>query len=438
MSEQFKICFVLGTRPEIIKLYSSIQYCHQNNISYFVIHTNQHYNSNMDTVFFDELELAKPKYNLQVGSGSHASMTAKMLTSMEEVIEKEKPDIVIVHGDTNSTLAGALVAAKMGIKVAHIEAGLRSYDRSMPEELNRIMVDHISDFVFAPTESQKKTLQGEGINEHKIFVVGNTIVDAIMAGQKMSQVKSTILESLGLKGHNNHSSQNDLNLAKIKSKKLVEKSNDLFSFEVEEVEAKEVEDTNQTTIDDLFGPVQQPTQESTIQNNQFESEIQKYFLLTCHRPSNTDKIENFRIILQAIDQICNEQKAVCIFPAHPRLNAYSEVINEFKNLKVIEPVGFLDMIALETGAEMIFTDSGGIQEEACILNKKTIILRTNTERPETLEIGGANLIKEISVNEIKTQFKQLTQKSVTWHNPFGDGLSGSKIIHILTNSIDKN
>ncbi len=415
MSKQFKICFVLGTRPEIIKLYSSIQYCHKNNIPYFVIHTNQHYNSNMDSVFFDELEIASPKYNLKVGSGSHATMTAKMLTAMEEVMQDEKPSVVIVQGDTNSTLSGALVAAKMGIKVAHIEAGLRSYDRSMPEEINRIMVDHISDFIFPPTEAQKKTLLGEGISESKIFVVGNTVVDAILDCQKLSQQKSTIIESLNL----TNSIENKIE----KKEAIVEKSDDLFSFEPEELVENE-------TNDSLFDFDSNSSSNTNISN-------QKYFLLTCHRPSNTDKLEHFRAILQATNEICLEQGAICIFPAHPRLAKQINTINQFNKIKVIEPVGFLDMIALQSGADTIFTDSGGIQEEACILQKKTVILRTNTERPETIEVGGANLVKEITVNEIKNQYSNLTKKSVNWYNPFGSGLSGSKIVNVITAILDK-
>ena len=193
-----KICFVLGTRPEIIKLYSCIKFCIDNNLNYFVIHTNQHYNPNMDLVFFQELQLPLPEFNLNVGSGNHATQTAKMLTGIEEILLIQKPDVMIVQGDTNSTMSGALVATKMGLKVAHIEAGLRSYDRSMPEEINRIMVDHISDWLFVPTADQGATLVKEGISQSKIHVVGNTVVDAVFGCKELSNTQSTILNRLNL------------------------------------------------------------------------------------------------------------------------------------------------------------------------------------------------------------------------------------------------
>jgi UDP-N-acetylglucosamine 2-epimerase (non-hydrolysing) len=404
MSKNLKICFVLGTRPEIIKLYSCIKYCQDNNIDHFLIHTNQHYNSNMDSIFFEELEILPSKYNLQVGSGTHAKMTAKMLTSIEDVIEKENPTVVVVQGDTNSTFAGALVATKMNIKVAHIEGGLRSYDRSMPEEINRIMVDHISDFIFAPTNSQFQTLIGEGIDQKKILVTGNTVVDAILIGKNLSEQKSNILDRLSL--------QRKLNTR-------------LDSSDPSDIE------------EDLFGDISSSGLFST-NKNQVNDQRSEFFLLTCHRPSNTDKQENFENILRAINEICIEQNKICIFPAHPRLANQSNLIKAYENIKVIEPVSFLDMIALQLNAKMIFTDSGGIQEEACILEKKTIILRTNTERPETVEVGGAVLLNEITISEIKKQFMLLNKKQVNWKNPFGEGKSGQQIIQFLTNSVDKN
>ena len=174
-----KIAIVLGTRPEIIKMSPIIRECERRALSYFVLHTGQHYSYEMDSIFFEELELPKPKHNLGVGSGSHAEETGRMLIAAEQVLLDEQPDIVLVQGDTNSVLAGALAAAKLRIKIGHVEAGMRSYDRNMPEEINRILTDHISDCLFAATDNARRTLLGEGIPESRVFTTGSTVVEAI-------------------------------------------------------------------------------------------------------------------------------------------------------------------------------------------------------------------------------------------------------------------
>jgi len=172
-----KISIILGTRPEIIKMSPVIRECEKQNIDYFILHTGQHYTYNLDKIFFEELELPAAKYNLDVGSGTHAEETGEMLMGIEKILKEEKPDVVLVEGDTNTVLAGALAASKLHIKVGHVEAGLRSYDRTMPEEINRVLTDHISDYLFAPTVKARENLLREGIEEDKIFVTGNTIVD---------------------------------------------------------------------------------------------------------------------------------------------------------------------------------------------------------------------------------------------------------------------
>ena len=184
-----KIAIVLGTRPEIIKMSPVVRELEERKINFLIIHTGQHYSYNLDRVFFEQLNLPPAKYNLEVGSGSHAEQTARALIGVEEVLQKEKPDIVLVEGDTNSVLAGALAASKLHIEVGHVEAGLRSYDRQMPEEINRILADHCSDFLFAPTEKSKAILLGEGISEKKIFVTGNTIVDAVCQNLALAREK---------------------------------------------------------------------------------------------------------------------------------------------------------------------------------------------------------------------------------------------------------
>ena len=192
------IAIILGTRPEIIKMSPIIRECEKQGLDYFILHTGQHYSYNLDRIFFEDLELPAPKYNLDVGSGTHAEETGKMLIGIEKVLLKEKPDIVLVEGDTNTVLAGALAAAKLHIKVGHVEAGLRSYDRSMPEEINRILADHVSDYLFAPTEKAKENLLREGIEEDKIFVTGNTIVDAVYQNLEIAKRKVNILDKLNL------------------------------------------------------------------------------------------------------------------------------------------------------------------------------------------------------------------------------------------------
>jgi UDP-N-acetylglucosamine 2-epimerase (non-hydrolysing) len=346
-----KIAFVLGTRPEIIKLYSCIKQCEQLGVDYFIINTDQHYDKNMRDVFFEELGLPKPEYNLGVGSGSHAQMLASMLVPIEEVFLKEKPSVVVVQGDTNTVLAGCLVAVKMGIKVAHIEAGLRSYDRTMPEEYNRILTDHASDYLFSPTAKQEQILLAEGIESDKVFTTGNTIVDAVLA----------------ISGRDAPLNYDD-----------------------------------------------------------------KFMLLTSHRPSNTDTAENLDAILSAAQAICEKENIVCIFPVHPRLNSKIEYIKTFSRIRVVEPLGYSSLLNHIKNSEIILTDSGGIQEEACILQKKCIILRTNTERPETVEVGGAVLLDEVSEDNILSKYEELSAKHVDWKNPFGDGKSAERIIATLT------
>jgi len=354
MLNNMKICFILGTRPEIIKLACLIKECQKKSREFIVVHTNQHYSKNMDGIFFSELDLPKPKYNLNIGSSSHATQIAQMLTKIEEVLLVEKPDVVIVQGDTNTVLSGSLVASRLGIQVAHVEAGLRSYDRSMPEEINRILTDHISDFLFCPTNKQKKILLQEGISPDKIYVTGNTVVDAVLKYASIADNTSLVLEKYNLQAN-------------------------------------------------------------------------KYFLLTCHRPSNTDNIKNFKEIIRGISILATKEKMQCIFPVHPRNNDKLHLIKNNKYIIPIDPVGYLDLLRLQKNSRMVFTDSGGIQEEACILKKKCIILRTNTERPETIDVGGAEILLKINANNIVNSYIKLINKKVSWKNPFGDGEASQKI-----------
>lgn len=353
-----KIAFVLGTRPEIIKMCPVIRECLKKNIEHFLIHSNQHYSENMDAIFFKELGLEPPKYNLNVGSGLHGEMTAKILTGVEKILLEEKPDWVLVQGDTNTVMAGALAASKLDIKIGHIEAGLRSYDRTMPEEINRIVTDHISDALFVPTQKQADILKQEGINPQKIIVTGNTIVDAVL-----------------------------------QNKKLIDKNPELQHYQTE-----------------------------------------KYFLLTTHRPSNVDNKHHLEEIFSGISQVAQKYHYPVYFPAHPRTKKQMEIFGiklDSALFKQMPPVGYLEMLSLEKNAQLIFTDSGGIQEEACILHVPSLTLRENTERPETVEVGASVLVGNNKQNIIKHSAEAL-KSSKKWINPFGDGLSGAHIIEFLT------
>lgn len=356
---KFKIAIVLGTRPEIIKLSSIIRECQKKKIDFFIIHTNQHYSIKLDKIFFRDLELLKPKYNLGVGSGSHGEQTAKMMVGIEKILLEEKPDVILIQGDTNTVLAGGLAASKIGIKVGHVEAGLRSYDRTMPEEINRVVVDHVSDFLFVPTKDQAQILKNEAINANKIFVVGNTIVDAVKENKKIAAKKSKILFKL-----------------KIKPK--------------------------------------------------------DYFLLTMHRPSNVDSKNILKSLFKTLEKIYQKYKLPIIFPIHPRTKSQLEKFKLFlpEGIVEIEPVGFLDFLELESNARLILTDSGGVQEEACILKVPSITLRENTERPETIKVGASILAGHNEQKIILAVKKMLLAKN-NWSNPFGDGQSGKKIINIL-------
>jgi len=197
-----KIALVLGTRPEIIKMSPIIRFLEKNKNEYFIIHTNQHYSKNLDEVFFKELELPKVKYNLNVGSGLHGEQTARMMVRIEEIFLKEKPNKILVQGDTNTVLSASIVASKLKIDLGHIEAGLRSGDKNMPEEINRIVADHCSTYLFTPTENSSKNLLNENIKQKNIYMVGNTIVDAIQQNLKIAQKKSDIIKKLNLQEKN--------------------------------------------------------------------------------------------------------------------------------------------------------------------------------------------------------------------------------------------
>ena len=353
------IAIVLGTRPEIIKMSPVIRECERLGLDYFILHTGQHYSYNMDRVFFEQLGLPEAKYNLDVGSGKHGEQTGKILSGVEPVLQKERSDVVLVEGDTNTVLAGALAATKLHIKVGHVEAGLRSYDRQMPEEINRVLTDHCSDYLFAPTEKSRQILLGEGIPEEKIFVTGNTIVDAVYQNLSISEEGSNPL--------------NDLELTP-----------------------------------------------------------KEYFLVTAHRQENVDVKERFEGIIKGLELVAKEFGLPVIYPIHPRAR---KMMNHFglkakKGITFIEPVDYLSFLQLEAKAKLVLTDSGGVQEETCILKVPCVTLRDNTERPETLEVGS-NILAGTNAESIVSKTKEMINRDNNWRNPFGDGKAGEGIVEVI-------
>ncbi len=371
-----KIAIIVGTRPEIIKFSPIIRICERDGIDYFLVHTGQHYDFNMDMIFFDELDLRPAMINLDVGSGSHAETTSKIIAGLEKIFLEQKPGIVLVQGDTNTVLAASLVSTKLHIQLGHVEAGLRSYDRRMPEEYNRIICDHISDCLFAPTKLAEKNLYEEGIQKNnilyyggiktpKIILTGNTIVDAIKQNLNKSSM-SQVFSKIGI-------------------------------------------------------------------------EKGKYFLVTAHREENVDDKKRLDDIINGLKNISDHYKMPIVYPVHPRTKKRLEEFGLFDKLKTIdnmhvtEPLGFFDLLALEANANLVLTDSGGIQEETCSLGVPCVVLRDRSDRPESLEVG-ASVLAGTDPDKILSCADTMLKKSRNWENPFGDGSAAEKIIsHILKN-----
>jgi UDP-GlcNAc3NAcA epimerase len=365
-----KILTVIGARPQIIKaaaLSRAIRTQYAAEIQEVLVHTGQHYDENMSAVFFEELGIPLPDYNLAVGSGTHGHMTAAMLSGIEDILNKEQPTAVIIYGDTNSTIAAALAAAKIHIPVVHIEAGLRSFNKAMPEEINRISADHMSTLLFVPTLAGIGNLTKEGfkselhspasIDAPNVYHCGDIMYDNSLYYANLSNEKSTIIEHLGLR------------------------------------------------------------------SNQF-------ILCTVHRDSNTDDPKALQGILEALQELSSRTNLEVILPIHPRTKNkiesllstdFQQKILTHKKLRMISPAGFLDMIALEQNAKMIITDSGGVQKEAYFFAKPCVILRDQTEWIEVVEAGAAILTGPNKEKIISAATHLLEQKITTDPAIFGNG-----------------
>jgi UDP-GlcNAc3NAcA epimerase len=379
--KMIKIVTIIGARPQIIKAAALSRAIAKRNteIKEKLVHTGQHYDENMSAIFFDELGIPKPDYNLNAGSGSPGVQTAKMISGIEEILLNEKPNCLVVYGDTNSTLAGAVAASKINIPVVHIEAGLRSFNKLMPEEINRISCDHVSTLMFTPTDSGINNLSKEGFNtsfsgkysidQPGIFKCGDIMYDNSLYFSKLSEEKTDIIERLNLKN--------------------------------------------------------------------------KFVLATIHRNTNTDEPKNLNALFSALNNIAVKHGIDIVLPLHPRTSKLletvlkPELLNEIKNnnrFKITSPVSFLEMIALEKNAEIIMTDSGGVQKEAYFFNKCCVILREETEWIELTESGYA-ILTGAEENKIITAFEKLINNKPAKHPDFyGDG----KAAEFMLNKIIEN
>jgi UDP-N-acetylglucosamine 2-epimerase (non-hydrolysing) len=353
-----KLAVVVGTRPEIIKMAPIIRAANERDVPLVVLHTGQHYSFEMDGVFFEQLELPPPTHNLNVGSGSHGFQISSIIAALEAVLMDERPDEVLVEGDTNSVLAAGLIANKMGQRVGHVEAGLRSYDRSMPEEINRILVDHLADDLFAPTDHARDILLGEAVPAPRIHVTGNTVVDEVLF-QRGRLDTERVLAGFGV------------------------------------------------------APA-------------------GYAVATVHRAENVGDPERLRGIVAGLELVARAEGLPILIALHPRTAQRLEELGiaVAPAIRQLRPLGYHEFLALQANAALILTDSGGVQEEACILGVPCVTLRDNTERPETVHVG-ANRLVGATADRIATGAAAMLRTARGWINPFGGGHAGERIVDIL-------
>ncbi len=337
-----RILHIVGARPNFMKMAPIIHEMarYPNEFEQILVHTGQHYDANMSQVFFEELEMPWPDVNLEVGSGSHAQQTALIMQRFEPVVLDYKPDWVLVPGDVNSTVACALVASKLGVKVAHVEAGLRSFDRTMPEEINRVVTDHLADLLFTTEPSGNDNLRNEGIPPEKICFVGNTMIDTLV--------------------------------------RLLPKA-----------------EARWPGLQERFG-------------------LERYVLVTLHRPSNVDDLATLNEIMTALIEI--GRQIPVIFPVHPRTRqriASLDLGQSTERLILVEPMGYLDFLALEAHASLVLTDSGGVQEETTYLGVPCLTARSNTERPVTIRQGTNRLVASRAADLVKAAQEALAMGGAT-------------------------
>ena len=370
-----KILLVAGARPNFVKIAPILKEMkwHQS-LQPILVHTGQHYDEALSKSFFSDLDIQAPDVNLEVGSGSHAVQTAEVLRRIEPVLERVRPDLVLVVGDVNSTLAAALAAVKLGIRVGHVEAGLRSNDRTMPEEINRLLVDAISDLLFVTEESGQRNLLREGISRGKIHLVGNVMIDALESCREQWE-RSDIRQRLGLRSGSD------------------------------------------------------------------------YALLTLHRPSNVDSEGALTRLLHPLSVLARELPI--ILPVHPRVRQHLEHRRDLvwrktgatgdlpaSGIICVEPLGYLDCLALMSGARVVLTDSGGIQEETTILKVPCLTLRDTTERPVTVSHGTNRVIGTNPDRIVREGLRALSNPPARQSPPLWDGRAATRIVKVLLRDRD--
>jgi UDP-N-acetylglucosamine 2-epimerase (non-hydrolysing) len=360
---KMRIVNVVGARPNFMKMAPLMaEYArHPQDFAPVLVHTGQHYDDNMSDLFFEQLRLPKPDVYLGIGSGSHAEQTARVMIELEKLLVADRPDLVVVVGDVNSTLAAALVAAKLCIPLAHVEAGLRSFDRTMPEEINRVVTDALSDYCFTTCADADENLLREGVAREKIFFVGNVMIDTLLKLRDES-LKSTIRQKLGLNS--------------------------------------------------------------------------EYGYVTLHRASNVDSKEVLSGILSALE--ATQQRLPLAFPVHPRTRArlnefgFWDQITRWPNMRVVEPLGYLDSLCLMAGARLVLTDSGGIQEETTVLGIPCLTLRENTDRPVTVTEGTSMVVGMSREKIIAEAAKIIEGNRKKGRVPkYWDGKAAARIIRCL-------
>ena len=375
---------VVGARPNFMKV-APLHRAIKNLAGWTskIVHTGQHFDAKMSDIFFTQLELPKPDFFLGIGGGSHTEVTAKIMLAFEKIVESEKPDLIIVVGDVTSTLACTLVAIKMGIPLAHVEAGLRSGDRTMPEEINRILTDSVANYLFVTEQSGLDHLKREGVPDEKVFFTGNVMIDSLVRYQEKAK-SSRILEELGL-------------------------------------------------------------QPSDTENRREVSRLYEtdYIVMTMHRPANVDTETGLKAILELIE--LSTAKTKVVFPIHPRTRSnmakfgLEDTLTQNKNLILTEPLGYLEFIQLMTHSKAILTDSGGIQEETTYLGIPCLTFRDSTERPITVTLGTNQLLAELNP---KITFAALEEILAGHHKkgqipPLWDGHAAERIAENLFNLFSK-
>jgi UDP-N-acetylglucosamine 2-epimerase (non-hydrolysing) len=364
-----KVCVVIGTRPGCVLLSPIIRELTARSTPFFVVHSGQHYSHNMDRVFIEDLELPEPDYTLdRAPEGSpHGAQTAAMLRGCEEVFLAERPRLVLVGGDANTNLSAALAARKLHIQVGHVEAGERSFDWRMPEEHNRVVIDHISEYLFATNEKARDHLELDNVRG-RILVTGNPIVDATYQNLAISARRRSVLEEIGVQG-------------------------------------------------------------------------EQYFVLTVHREENVDSEEALRGILEGVRLLRQGYEQQIVFPMHPRTQrriaefGMEEFVAGIEGLIVTPAMGYLEFLSLAANAALVLTDSGGVQQESCILRVPCVTLRDSTEWTETIGLG-ANLLAGASPDRIGAAVAEMLEVPKLWENPFGDGNAAVRIVDLAEEVLD--